>query len=213
MNVILAVLSACTFVSFSWSAEIGKSSEKSSEKATEKKVEVKTESVIAFEKAESLWNNRAAEAKGEWVSIDYMNKLISQIQIAIKDPALEEKSAVFLLKASYFKGAHAAKKKSEKMKIYDNAKSKAERFKKKYSKNPAMHYWYAVNLGLWAQEYGAISAVKEGVAEKLRDALDAKGHPYEWLIKNKEGHGFYDEDNILEANTKILSFLEKHIGT
>jgi dipeptidyl aminopeptidase/acylaminoacyl peptidase len=50
-------------------------------------------------------------------------------------------------------------------------------------------------------------------AEKLRDALDAKGHPYEWLIKNKEGHGFYDEKNILEANTKILSFLKKHIGT
>lgn len=50
-------------------------------------------------------------------------------------------------------------------------------------------------------------------AEKLRDALDEKGHPYEWLIKNKEGHGFYDEDNILEANTKILSFLEKYIGT
>lgn len=50
-------------------------------------------------------------------------------------------------------------------------------------------------------------------AEKLRDALDEKGHTYEWLIKNKEGHGFYDEDNILEANTKILSFLEKYIGT
>jgi len=50
-------------------------------------------------------------------------------------------------------------------------------------------------------------------AEKLRDALDEKGHPYEWLTKNKEGHGFYDEDNILEANTKILSFLEKYIGT
>lgn len=50
-------------------------------------------------------------------------------------------------------------------------------------------------------------------AEKLRDALDANDHPYEWLIKNKEGHGFYDEDNILEANTKILSFLEKYIGT
>ena len=50
-------------------------------------------------------------------------------------------------------------------------------------------------------------------AEKLRDALDAKDHPYEWLIKNREGHGFYNEDNILEANIKILSFLEKYIGT
>lgn len=49
-------------------------------------------------------------------------------------------------------------------------------------------------------------------AEKLREALEQHNHPYEWLVKDKEGHGFYDEDNILEMNKKILSFLEKHIG-
>jgi dipeptidyl aminopeptidase/acylaminoacyl peptidase len=48
-------------------------------------------------------------------------------------------------------------------------------------------------------------------AEKLRKALDKKGHPYEWLVKDKEGHGFYDEKNILEANKRILSFLKKYI--
>ncbi|MCL1067327.1 S9 family peptidase [Shewanella olleyana] len=46
----------------------------------------------------------------------------------------------------------------------------------------------------------------------LKDALDKKGHPYEWLVKDKEGHGFYNEDNILEANKAILSFLDKYIG-
>jgi dipeptidyl aminopeptidase/acylaminoacyl peptidase len=49
-------------------------------------------------------------------------------------------------------------------------------------------------------------------AEKLRKALEAKKHPYEWLVKEKEGHGFYDEENILEANKAILNFLDKHIG-
>ncbi|ARD20445.1 alpha/beta hydrolase family protein [Shewanella japonica] len=46
----------------------------------------------------------------------------------------------------------------------------------------------------------------------LKEALDEKGHPYEWLVKDKEGHGFYNEENILEANKAILAFLEKHIG-
>lgn len=50
-------------------------------------------------------------------------------------------------------------------------------------------------------------------AEKLREALDKYNAPYEWLVKDKEGHGFYNEGNILEANQKILSFLEKYIGT
>ena len=46
----------------------------------------------------------------------------------------------------------------------------------------------------------------------LRDALDKHDHPYEWLVKDKEGHGFYNEENILEANHKILAFLDKYIG-
>ena len=50
-------------------------------------------------------------------------------------------------------------------------------------------------------------------AEKLRAALEQQNHPYEWLVKDKEGHGFYDEANILEANKKILSFLNKYIGS
>ncbi|MFT5755426.1 MAG: dipeptidyl aminopeptidase/acylaminoacyl peptidase [Alteromonadaceae bacterium] len=49
-------------------------------------------------------------------------------------------------------------------------------------------------------------------AEKLKDALEQHNHPYEWFVKDKEGHGFYDEANILEANKKILSFLNKNIG-
>ena len=49
-------------------------------------------------------------------------------------------------------------------------------------------------------------------ALRLRTALDKKGHPYEWLVKDKEGHGFYNEENILETNQKILAFLEKYIG-
>lgn len=46
----------------------------------------------------------------------------------------------------------------------------------------------------------------------LKEALDKRSHPYEWLVKDKEGHGFYNEDNILEANQSILRFLKKHIG-
>lgn len=49
-------------------------------------------------------------------------------------------------------------------------------------------------------------------AEVLRDALDKKGHSYEWLVKDKEGHGFYKEENVLEKNQKVLEFLNKHIG-
>ncbi len=50
-------------------------------------------------------------------------------------------------------------------------------------------------------------------AKALIKALDNANHPYEWLVKDKEGHGFYNEANILEANKKILAFLDKYIGS
>jgi dipeptidyl aminopeptidase/acylaminoacyl peptidase len=50
-------------------------------------------------------------------------------------------------------------------------------------------------------------------AEALKASLEAINYPFEWLVKDKEGHGFYNEDNILESNKKILSFLDKHIGS
>jgi dipeptidyl aminopeptidase/acylaminoacyl peptidase len=50
-------------------------------------------------------------------------------------------------------------------------------------------------------------------AEALKASLEAINYPFEWLVKDKEGHGFYNEDNILETNQKILSFLDKHIGS
>jgi dipeptidyl aminopeptidase/acylaminoacyl peptidase len=49
--------------------------------------------------------------------------------------------------------------------------------------------------------------------EALRASLDAIDYHYEWLVKEKEGHGFYDESNILETNQKIMPFLDKHIGS
>ncbi len=54
--------------------------------------------------------------------------------------------------------------------------------------------------------------VPVGHAERLRDALDRVGKSYEWLIKDKEGHGFYDVDNRVELYERMLSFFNRHIG-
>ena len=46
-------------------------------------------------------------------------------------------------------------------------------------------------------------------ANRLREAMDKAGKPYEWLIK-PEGHGFYNVDNRVEMYTKVMEFLTKH---
>lgn len=49
-------------------------------------------------------------------------------------------------------------------------------------------------------------------AEVLKKAFDERGHPYEWLVKQKEGHGFYKPENNVERWQRMLAFLEKHMA-
>ncbi len=49
-------------------------------------------------------------------------------------------------------------------------------------------------------------------AHALTDALDKMNYPYELMIKDREGHGFYDDDNRIELYTRMAAFLDKHIG-
>ncbi len=46
----------------------------------------------------------------------------------------------------------------------------------------------------------------------LREKLDEKGIPYQWMAKEKEGHGFFLEKNRQELYEKMLAFFDKNIG-
>lgn len=49
-------------------------------------------------------------------------------------------------------------------------------------------------------------------AELLRHALDQAGKPYEWVAYAGEEHGLSKQDNQIDFYTRLLAFLDKHIG-
>lgn len=49
-------------------------------------------------------------------------------------------------------------------------------------------------------------------ADRLRAELEKRNHPFEWLVKEKEGHGFYKPENNVERWQKMLAFFDKYIG-
>ena len=49
-------------------------------------------------------------------------------------------------------------------------------------------------------------------AYRLRERLEELDKPYEWMLKEKEGHGFYRPENRLELYERMLAFLGKYIG-
>ncbi|TQV88415.1 alpha/beta hydrolase family protein [Aliikangiella coralliicola] len=45
----------------------------------------------------------------------------------------------------------------------------------------------------------------------LKEAMDERKMPYEWMFKEKEGHGFYNEKNREEFYQRTLAFLDKYL--
>lgn len=49
-------------------------------------------------------------------------------------------------------------------------------------------------------------------ARALRSALEDRKRPYEWMIRDNEGHGFVDPKNVEAFYATLLAFLDKNIG-
>ncbi|NKF24005.1 alpha/beta hydrolase family protein [Solimonas marina] len=49
-------------------------------------------------------------------------------------------------------------------------------------------------------------------AESLRDALDKRHYPYEWMAVTGEGHGFYKPEDRQAFFAKLIGFLDHNIG-
>jgi dipeptidyl aminopeptidase/acylaminoacyl peptidase len=49
-------------------------------------------------------------------------------------------------------------------------------------------------------------------AERMRDALEAAGNEPVWIYEPREGHGFFDPENVVDYWSRVLAFLDAHIG-
>lgn len=47
-------------------------------------------------------------------------------------------------------------------------------------------------------------------AKALKKALDQRKYPYEWLLKDSEGHGFYRTDNQVDLYTRMIDFFNRN---
>jgi dipeptidyl aminopeptidase/acylaminoacyl peptidase len=75
-----------------------------------------------------------------------------------------------------------------------------------------VHHVDKIKADLFIVHGAADVRVPIGHAERLREALDGIGKEYDWMVKEKEGHGFYDVDNRVDLYTSMLAFFDRHIG-
>tara|TARA_S200000501_G_scaffold367418_1_gene403706 strand:- start:44 stop:805 length:762 start_codon:yes stop_codon:yes gene_type:complete len=121
----------------------------------------------SFEKGVAFYDARSKGAVGYNVKPLHIENAIKQFKKAYSE--LELDAGVYLMKSYYFKGKFIAKTNDEKKKVFSKGKNLGERLINSYPNSAAVRYWFLVNLGSWAEVYGAIAAAKEGVAGMMRD--------------------------------------------
>lgn len=75
-----------------------------------------------------------------------------------------------------------------------------------------VHHVDKIKAELFIVHGGSDVRVPVGHAYRLRDALSRIGKSYEWMIKEEEGHGFFNVDNRVELYNQMLAFFDRHIG-
>ena len=76
-----------------------------------------------------------------------------------------------------------------------------------------LHNMHRLKAPIFIVHGGKDGRVDVEHANRLRDRLDELDKPYEWMLKENEGHGFYRPENRLELYQRMLAFLDKYIGS
>lgn len=79
-------------------------------------------------------------------------------------------------------------------------------------RNSPVHNVDQIQAELFIVHGGSDVRVVVGHAHRLRDALNQIGKSYEWMIKDEEGHGFFNVDNRVALYDAALAFFNRNIG-
>jgi dipeptidyl aminopeptidase/acylaminoacyl peptidase len=78
-------------------------------------------------------------------------------------------------------------------------------------KESPINYIDRLKIPIFIVHGGKDERVPPEQAYILKEALEEREMAYEWMFKEKEGHGFYNEKNVEEFYIKTLEFLGKYL--
>lgn len=122
----------------------------------------------AFQKGRQFFDMRAAEADSFRAGTTNINKAIDAFNKALDRGIQPEQSAVYLLRAYYFKGMFTGVTEERQKEIYDRGRALGKRMMERFPKSVPVKFWYGANIGRWAKVYGFVKAATNGIAQKLR---------------------------------------------
>ena len=121
-----------------------------------------------FQKGVTHYNKRHEGCIEDRANPMQIEMAITYFENVLSNKTNKKEAALYLLKSYYFKGKFAEEDRALKKKILKKGKDFGLGLIEEFPNSIECRYWYLVNLGSWAEEYGIFAAAKEGVADQMK---------------------------------------------
>lgn len=121
-----------------------------------------------FDRAEEFFQQRDANADSFKADPTNINRAIDLFKSALDQNIKPEESATYLLRSYYFKGMFTELSNDQQKDIYQKGKNLGEKMIDRYPDSVPIKFWYAANIGRWADVHSFARAATSGISNKLR---------------------------------------------
>lgn len=121
-----------------------------------------------FERGKTFYEERGAVADSFKADPTNINRAIDLFEKALERDVKPEESVTYLLRSYYFKGMYTGLNENEQQIIYDKGRDLGEKMIAQYPNSVPIKFWYAANIGRWADVHGFFKAATNGISKKLR---------------------------------------------
>ena len=121
-----------------------------------------------FDRGKKFYHQRDANADSFKADPTNINRAIDLFESALEQNINPEESAIYLLKAYYFKGMFTGLSENQQKDVYEKGRDLGEKMIERYPDSVPIKFWYAANIGRWADVHSFARAATSGVSKKLR---------------------------------------------
>ncbi len=121
-----------------------------------------------FDRGKRYYHQRDANADSFKADPTNINRAIDLFKAALDQSIKPEESATYLLRSYYFKGMFTGISEDQQKEVYDKGRDLGERMMERYPDSVPIKFWYAANIGRWADVHGFVKAATNGISKKLR---------------------------------------------
>jgi tetratricopeptide (TPR) repeat protein len=121
-----------------------------------------------FERGKKFYLQRDANADSFKANPVNINRAIDLFESALEQGVKPEESAAYLLKSYYFKGMFTGLGEDQQKDVYEKGRNLGEKMTDRYPDSVPIKFWYAANIGRWADVHSFARAATSGISKKLR---------------------------------------------